>query len=67
MTGWAQEFMRVSEIRGTFVPYWGPHYKGILLFGVYFRGSPLFVNPHVLLEAHIRPKPIEGLGNLLKP
>ena len=34
----------VSEIRGT-VPYWGPYFEGILLFGVYITGSLIFVNP----------------------
>ena len=31
------------------VPYWGPYYKGILLFG----GSPVFVNPHLVLHYNI--------------
>ena len=34
-----------SEIQGTFL---GPDYKGILLLGVFIRGSLFFVNPHVM-------------------
>ena len=32
--------------------YWGPHYKGILLFGDYFLGAPYFRKPRTL-----NPKP----------
>ena len=30
------------------VPFWGPYYKGILLFGVPFGGHPIFASPHTV-------------------
>ena len=49
----AQAFgFRVCLIGG--VPYWGPYYQGILLFGGLNWGSPAFVNPH-MLSAHMTP------------
>ena len=37
------------------VPHWGPHDKGILLFGGLTEGCPIFVNPK---SAH----PIASVG-----
>ena len=34
----------VYDIRGTLV---GPYFKGILLLGVYFGGSRIFVSPYI--------------------
>ena len=34
----------VSEIR---VPYWGPYYKGILLFKGLYWGPLILVSPHI--------------------
>ena len=41
-----------SEIWG--VPYWGPYYKGILLFGGLYSGSLYFLNPK---PETLNPKP----------
>ena len=38
----AMALLGVSEIR---VPSWGPFYKGILLFGDLYWGSPIFRKP----------------------
>ena len=40
------------------VPYWGPGYKEIRLFG---EGSPIFVNPHVNVRAYPERRRQEGL------